>query len=340
MKKRYFFLIIYWLFLVSCQGNNDQKEQHISGVALGTTYHITFFSAKEFPAQEGIDSVFEAVNHSFSTYVSTSDISKINKGDTSIVVDHMFQDVFRLSQKIYTKTDGYFDPTVGNLVNAYGFGSEKLKTLDDPHTIDSLMQFVGLNKLRITSAGKIKKELPGVYLEFNAIGKGYAVDRVGVYLEQHDIKNYLVEVGGELRFQGKNITKKKPWRVGIDNPKQKDDDPEISTIIELKKGGMATSGNYRKFRIDTATGKKYVHTINPLTGETEKSRLISASVLAENCAMADGYATAFMAMGYKKARKKVKELDGIEVFFIYDDHGVSKSYATSGFKKHIFSNTD
>lgn len=318
--------------LNACRQDKNQAQSY-NGAALGTTYHIQFFSKEELNFEKGIDSVFEAVNRSMSTYLPTSDISRINKGDTTVVVDAMFKEVFALSKEINKATEGYFDPTVGNLVNAYGFGSEKLNISLDSTTIDSLMQYVGLDKISISKEGKLLKQNPHVYLEFNAIGKGYAVDRLGVFLEQNGVKNYIVEVGGELRTKGINKTNGKEWKVGIDNPLQTTEERTLSTVLKLKNRGMATSGNYRKYRFDSISGKKYVHTINPITGFSEKSRLLSASVLAKNCATADAYATAFMAMGFEKAKKTAQNLNGIEVFFLYDDAGKINSFFTKGFKK-------
>ena len=212
-------------------------------------------------------------------------------------------------------------------------GSENLKVQLDSTTIDSLLQFVGIEKVSITEEGKLVKMNPGVYLEFNAIGKGYAVDRIAKYLELHGAKNYLVEVGGELSAKGVNLDKNKPWRVGIDDPNQTEAQRTITSVLTLNDRAMATSGNYRKFRVDSVTGKKYVHTINPNTGLASKSNLLSASVLAENCALADGYATAFMAMGLEKSKETLEQLPSVDAFLIYDENGEVKTYATKGFQK-------
>ncbi|MFD2433521.1 FAD:protein FMN transferase [Mesonia maritima] len=202
MKK-----IIFTLFLTalifSCTEDKSEVTT-VSGNALGTTFHIKYFSTIDFDVETKVDSVFEAVNKSMSTYLANSDISKINKGDSTIQVDHMFREVFQLSKKINKKTKGYFDPTVGNLVNFYGFGADKI-SLPTEKTHDSLMNYVGLEKINLTENNYIKKENPQIYLEFNAIGKGYAVDRLSKMFENEKVKNYLVEVGGEIRASGKNL---------------------------------------------------------------------------------------------------------------------------------------
>lgn len=330
MKK--FFCLLAILSLVACNFNTSEVKTY-AGKALGTTYHIKFFSKEGFPVKKGIDSVFEAVNISMSNYQDNSDISKLNAGDTTIRVDHMFRDVFLLSKNIYKKTDGFFDPTVGNLVNAYGFGAQKEKLKMDSTTIDSLMNYVGFDMVSITKDNKIIKAKPGIYIDFNAIGKGYAVDRLGIYLESHGVENYLIEVGGECRAKGKNIHSEKTWRVGIDDPKEKKGERQITGILELKNKGLATSGNYRKFRYDSISGQKYVHTIDPKSGFVQKRNILSATVIAEDCATADAYATAFMAMGLKKAEAISKKLNGVDVYFVYNADGKMKTYASEGFKK-------
>lgn len=320
------------LILTACQSNGPETRAY-SGNALGTTYHIKFFSKQDLAVEKGIDSVFRVVNHSMSNYQDNSDISKLNAGDSTIKVDEMFRDVFLLSKDIYKKTDGFFDPTVGNLVNAYGFGAQKEKVKLDSTTIDSLMANVGFDKVAITKNNKITKENPAIYIDFNAIGKGYAVDRVGIYLESLGVKNYLVEVGGEVRTKGKNKNRETYWRLGIDDPSLKAGAGEMSGILELKNKSLATSGNYRKFKYDSITGQKYVHIIDPRSGYTQKRRILSASVLADNCATADAYATAFMAMGLKRSQALVKKLEAVDAFFIYDDNDEIKTFATKGFKE-------
>lgn len=323
-----------FLFLISC--GSDISEKVVSGEALGTTYNIIYFSEKEFPVEEGLDSVFEAINRSMSTYREGSDISRINRGESDIKVDSMFREVFSLSQKVYKESDGYFDPTVGDLVNMYGFGPEKGLVLIDSTTVDSLMEYVGLNKIQISEAGQVVKVSPQIYLDFNAIAKGYTVDVIGTYLEQNGVKNYLVELGGELLAAGENLSKGAPWTVGIDDPRQEAGSRKLKAAIALKDRAMATSGNYRKFRTDSLTGKKYVHTINPLTGYPEESNLLSATVLAETCALADAYATTFMAMGLHRSMSLLEELEQVDVYLVFSEpDGSISEYTTKGFEEVI-----
>lgn len=330
MKKLLFCLSI--ILFTGCQ-ESAYKENTVSGEALGTTYNIKYFSEKDLGMVDALDSIFRVVNKSMSTYQEDSDISRLNRGDSLVVVDSLFQKVFSLSQQIYRESGGYFDPSVGDLVNMYGFGPEKSLKVIDSATVDSLMVFVGLDKIKITPEGQVRKDFPEVYLDFNAIAKGYAIDLIGHYLDHQEVENYLVELGGELLGKGKNLQKDGNWVVGIDDPNQEEGSRTLIAGVELNDRAMASSGNYRKYRTDPETGATYVHTINPLTGYPEKSNLLSTSVLAENCALADGYATAFMALGVEKTRRILEDLENVDVYLIYTEDGEVKTYASKGFQE-------
>lgn len=269
-----------------------------------------------------------------STYIPSSDISRINSGDTTVIVDHMFKDVFELSQKVYKSTNGYFDPTVGPLVNAWGFGPGKQLTLDSTK-VDSLLRYVGFDKVSLTIDNQIKKASSEIFFDFNAIAKGYAIDRLGAMLNEKGVKNYLVEVGGEVLTKGINQLSGNKWSVGIDDP-QVEIGRELKSIVELENMAMASSGNYRKFRIDPETGEKYVHTIDPKTGYTKNSKILAASVIAQDCASADAYATAFMAMDLEESKKLLGNEDGLEAYIIFlDDNGAAQEFMTDGFRKMV-----
>jgi thiamine biosynthesis lipoprotein len=286
----------------------------LNGFVFGTTYHITYVNAQENNYQKSIDSLFYLMNRSLSTYMSMSDISKINTGDTTVVVDALFQEVYQKSKRIHTETDGYFDPTVGFLVNAWGFGPKKTKKNMDSIAVQKMMQLVGFDKIQLVK-GKIRKQDARIFLDFNSIAKGYGVDLIARFLEQKNIQNYLVEIGGEIRASGKN-SKQQHWRVAIEKPNT-DGTQSFQKTIELSNQSMATSGNYRKFRI-SKEGKKYVHTVNPKTGFATESNLLSVSVIStSDCADVDAYATAFMAMGFEKTRLFVENHPRLKVILIY-----------------------
>ena len=301
------------LAFVGCTSNTE--PQRLSGYALGTTYNITYFDNRAnsnlVPA---IDSVFYVLNKSMSTYIKNSDISKINRGNDQVVVDHHFKAVFNASKAVFTATQGFFDPTVGSLVNAYGFGPEEgLATLTASDR-DRLLALTGFEKVTLLKEGRILKTNPNIYLDFNAIGKGYAVDVLSSMMEKRfGYTNTLVEIGGELQAKGKHILKNSPWTVAIDTPNENIVERDLLRTLTLQNQALATSGNYRKFRIDEK-GNKYVHTINPFDGTAQPSKVLSASVIAADCMTADAYATALMSMPISKI--ETLPLDGIEYMLV------------------------
>lgn len=326
--------LIPFLFAVAilgyaCHSHRPAKQQN-SGNALGTSYTITYITDQEINYQKEIDSVFRAVNQSLSTYSPTSDISKINQGDSTLVVDQMFKDVFEISGKVHKVSQGYFDPTLGILTNVWGFGPEQPAQINSV-LIDSLLTYVGWNKVQLTSDNTLKKAHPAICLDFNAVAKGYAIDRLGVLLETKGIENYIIEVGGEVLAKGKNVTAQRQWAVGIDDP-QADTRRKPKLIVFLKNKALASSGNYRKFRIDPQTGEKYVHTLNPKTGYPKNSTILATSVLAHSCAVADAYATAFMVMDLEHTKQVLKNQPQLEAYMLYlDKDGNTQSFMTPGF---------
>ncbi len=335
MIKRTLFLLICSISFFGCE-KGLVKNQNV-GNALGTSYSILYIYEGKIDYQKEIDSVFQVMNQSMSTYIPDSDISKINRGDSTLVVDHMFQEVFNLSKRIHDVSNGYFDPTVGVLVNAWGFGPGEQMKLDSTR-VDSLLQYVGFDKVELTEANTIRKEKKEIYFDFNAVAKGYAIDRLAAMLDSKGIQNYLVEVGGEVLTKGTNLVTKKEWTVGIDDPLA-ENERKLKRIIRLKDKALASSGNYRKFRIDPETGEKFVHTINPKTGFTKNSKVLATSVLANSCAEADAFATAFMAMDLNDTRKLLlisNIIGGPEVYIIYlDEEGEVKEYMTPDFEALI-----
>jgi thiamine biosynthesis lipoprotein len=303
-------------------------------MAFGTSYSIIYLSKDSVNLQRGIDSVIRVVNNSMSTYLPDSDISRINQGDSTVQVDAMFREVLSLSKQVYSKTGGYFDPTVGILVNAWGFGPG-IQTEMDTTEVLRLMTFVGLDKISLTEDNRIRKGSPEIQLDFNAIAKGYAIDRLAAFLDENEIENYLVEVGGEVVAKGENRLKEKLWVVGIDDP-QIEFGRQLKITLNLKDEALASSGNYRKFRIDSITGQKYVHTIDPKTGFTKNSNVLAASVIAPTCALADAYATSFMAMDLEASLALLEAGENIDAYIIYlDQEGNVKEYFTPGFREKV-----
>jgi thiamine biosynthesis lipoprotein len=331
--KTYSVALIVFLF-IGCQSNI--QVQRVTGYALGTSYSVTYFDTKTNPeVLPAIDSVFYALNKSMSTYIPNSDISRINRGDQQVVVDHHFKTVLKKSQFVWKTTYGYFDPTVGTLVNAYGFGPENRIDSMTASVRDSLLTLTGLQKVTLTADDKIVKENPNIYIDFNAIGKGYAVDvLVELLHDQFRYENILVEIGGELRAVGINSIKNTPWTVAIDTPVNDNEKRDYLRTLQLSNQALATSGNYRKYRIDDA-GDKYVHTINPLDGRAKASSILSASVIASDCMTADAYATAFMSMPLSLVDGF--SIEGIEYLLVLSsEEGDYSLMASPGFPKLNF----
>jgi thiamine biosynthesis lipoprotein len=317
------------ILLVSCK--KEIKNTALSGEVFGTTFSIKFYSETEEDFLPQIDSLFKIVNHSMSTYMADSDISKISRNE-SVKIDEHFIKVFEASKIIYKATDGIFDPTIGDVVNAWDFGPEgKIANLDSLK-IDSLMLSVGFDKIKRIE-NTIIKEHPHAFIDFNAIAKGYGVDVIGEFLERQNIQNYIVEIGGEIRTKGTNIEKQQPWKVGVEMP-HFDGTQSILKAISLKNESMATSGTYRKFKVDE-NGNRYSHIIDTKTGYPSATNLLSISVIAENCMMADGYATAFKAMGIEKIKTFLQKHPEIKVFLIFEnDKKALETLSLNGFPEN------
>jgi len=325
MKK--VLILLYFLIFISCTNNKTLKYSKLKGLALGTSFNIKYHDKFDNINEKQIDSLIHLVNKSMSTYIPNSDISKINRGDTTVIVDNLFQEVFNKSNRIFKETNGFFDPTIGILVNAWGFGpDEQIKELDSLQ-ITSMLKFVGFDKVKIENE-QVIKIYNQTYIDFNAIAKGFAVDVIGRFLEQKRINNYLIEIGGEIRARGLNQSQK-PWSVAIEKPNF-DGSRSFQTKIELMNESIATSGNYRKFKIDSITGNRYAHTIDTKTGYPSKSNLLSASVIAKlDCADVDGYATALMAMGFNESKQFLQKHIELKAFLIYgDENGDIQTYKT------------
>lgn len=316
-------VILLATLVLSCEKENIK----LSGDVFGTTYHIQYFSKSHYNYQHKIDLLLANVNESMSTYTPDSEISMVNNNEDPRVDKH-FVRVFQEAKKIYQKTNGVFDPTIGLVVNAWDFGPEgKIQNLDSLK-IDSLMTFVGFDKVLLKDH-KIQKPL-GAYLDFNAIAKGYGVDVVGEFLEDQKITDYIVEIGGEIRCKGINIEKNKPWKVGVEMP-HFDGTQSIIKTIALTDASMATSGTYRKFKIDD-NGNRYSHIIDAKTGYPSKTNLLSISVIADQCMTADAYATAFKAMGIDGIKTFLKGHPELKVFLIFEnDKEELETMALNGF---------
>ena len=332
-----YLVFILTMVMVACQPSVNEKVYLIEGEAQGSTYHIKYIAERDENLKPAIDSILEVIDLSMSTYRSDSAISKINQGDTTMVVDEHFRKVFEASQQIWQESEGLFDPTVGVLVNAWGFGKQKISEADLPtdKKIDSLRKYVGFDKVALTEKNLIKKRYTEILFDFNAIAQGYTSDVVANYLSARGIKNYIVEIAGEMYLKGKNTVEDKSWTIGVENPLKPLDDRDLVATIQFTNQGLATSGNYRKVWTDS-NGRKYVHSINPLTGRATQSDVLSATVVAPSTMLADGYATMFMVMGLAKSKAFLEKHPDLAVLLVYsDDKHQEATYKTKSFEKLI-----
>ncbi len=335
MPKFIYFLPLL-ILIGSCSPNSDFEESNYTGYAQGTTFEIAYlYQDSDIDGIAAkLEDLFKAVDQSLSTYQENSLISQLNNGDT-ITPSAIFRTVHEKSIEVWQESEGYFDPTVGKLVRFWGFGPDARRSVDTSQ-VDSILRYVGIDKL--PKMGDTWLLPSGMELDYNAIAQGYTVDLICEMLESEGIRNYMVEVGGEMRCLGHNL-KEQAWRIGVDKPIEEIDyQDRYQFILGLDSLALATSGNYRKFWVDTANGMRYAHTINSKTGYPAKNRLLSASVLAPTCMEADAFATAFMSMGLQRSLAYLKNTEqDLEVYFIYTEAGKEdwQVYQSEGFKTRI-----
>ena len=317
-KKRLFWQIPFLLILLIgsiliIRQQRSMPYQHDSGTVFGTVYHITYQSSDNLQAE--IENELKKVDQSLSPFNETSIISRVNRNE-KVEVDGMFTEVFCLAEQISQDTDGAFDITVAPMVNVWGFGFKK-GVEPSKQVLDSIRTLVGYRKVKL--AGKhIVKQNPNIMLDCSAIAKGYGSDVVARFLKQKGIQNFMVEIGGEVVTFG-NSEKRVPWRIGVNKPTEDSlsTNGELQTVLNVTDIAMATSGNYRNFYYKN--GKKYAHTIDPKTGCPVQHNILSATVLAKDCAVADAYATSFMVMGLDGARKILEKHPELLAYLIYSD---------------------
>lgn len=301
-----------------------------SGMVFGTVYNITYECDSDL--HQAIKAELQKVDNSLSPFNDHSIITAINQNQ-DVKPDEMFLTVFNKAMEISCETDGAFDITVAPLVNAWGFGF-KNGTQPDRHQVDSLRRLIGYEKVTLAD-GRVVKQMPDIMLDCSAIAKGFGSDVVAHFLRQQGVKNFMVEIGGEIVTSGVN-PQRLPWKIGVTKPT---DDTlsvksEIQSVLNVTDLAMATSGNYRNFYYKG--GKKYAHTIDPKTGYPVQHSLLSATVLAKDCATADAYATSFMVLGIEGAKKVLEHHPELMVYFIYsDDKGQNAVWCSPSLKDKI-----
>lgn len=335
-KKRLIWQIPFLLFLVIgtviiIKQQKNINYQHDEGFIFGTIYHITYHSDTNLKKE--IEAELKKVDQSLSPFNKTSVISKVNRNDNP-VVDPMFKEVFLLAENISNETHGAFDITVAPLVNEWGFGFKK-GVEPTRQVIDSLKYIVGYQKVKLTPKNYVQKQDPRIMLDCSAIAKGYGCDVVARLLRKNGINDYMIEIGGEIVTRGFN-QKQEPWRIGVNKPTDDslNTSQELQTVLNVTDIAMATSGNYRNFYYKN--GKKYAHTIDPKTGYPVQHTLLSATVLAKDCATADAYATSFMVMGLEKAKEILNRHSELMAYLIYtNDDGKTEVWYSPSLKGKI-----
>ena len=306
-------LLIVGTVLIIRQQQSTPYQKN-AGLIFGTTYSVTYQCGEDL--QEEIEAELKKVDDEFSMFNSQSIVARLNNGEQP-ELSNDFIDVFKLAHQVSEDTNGAFDITVAPLVNAWGFGF-KHEQMPSKEQVDSLRELIGYRYVTLKDKN-ITMQKPGMMLDFSAIAKGYGVDVVARLLERHDIKNYMVEIGGEITTRGIN-PERVPWRIGVNKPSEDalNENHELQTILNVTDKSMATSGNYRNFYVKG--GKKYAHTIDPKTGYPVQHSLLSATVLTDRCAKADAYATSFMVLGMDGAKQILERHKELMAYLIYTDN--------------------
>jgi thiamine biosynthesis lipoprotein len=311
----------------------ELERYELSGHAQGTTWHISYYAADSVIAKTSIDNLFNEIDNSLSLYKPNSLITKFNQSERGVKMDTHLKKVVDKSLAINKETHGVFDVTVKPLVQAWGFGVNKTETPPDSITIKSILKYIGSDKIKIKNDSLIKKK-NGVEIDLNGIAQGYTVDVIAAFLDKKGVRNYLVEVGGEIRVKGKSVGGKK-FRIGIESPDDKGE-TLIKRILSVDNGAITTSGNYRKYKL--YGDKKISHLIDAKSGFPVFNEMISVTVWAKDAMTSDGFDNVFMNLGVKESLRYLKNRSDLAAYFIY--HKEDKTIAdtsSSGFNK-LFNN--
>lgn len=336
-------IVVTAIVLVGCQTASDTEPDMIRlyGQTMGTTFEVAYVDSQERIFDSAIDSLLVVVNNSMSTYIPNSTISTFNRlSDTSLFpIDYHFYTVYLLSKEIYRTTNGAFNPAVMPLVNFWGFGPEDHPPHVDSTVVDSLLAITDFSKVRGTKvvvAGETKYYLqkldPRIQLDFSAIAKGYGVDVLFRYLTDQHLSHVYVEIGGEIVVSAGED--RAPWVIGIEDPiNSKVDDRKALAYLSMKNGSVATSGNYRNIRV--IDGIKYTHSIDPATGFPAQNKTLSASIIAQQCAVADAMATACMVASPETAMQFVQTAGCEALLIVANDIGGEDTLQTPGFNEWL-----
>lgn len=333
-KSTIFILLILFILICGCGG---KKTVLFSGKTMGTTWHVKVvpgYLAKIENLEAKIKKRLQQINRSMSTFDKNSEISRFNemvRPFENFYISDDFLSVMLVAEELYVATDGSWDGTVNPLVDVWGFGKARENVeMPDKEEIRLVMRDIGFHGIEISEKGYIVKKNPSITLNLASIAKGYAVDQVAELIEKNGIKNFLVEIGGEVYASGVREDGEK-WRIGVNTPLKDAPHDQVYKVVALQNKAFATSGDYRNFfEID---GKRYSHVIDPLTGYPVSNGVVSVSVAADNCTFADGLATALMVMGKEKGVELTNRLENAECLIVVaEDDGVLRDYASKGFQ--------
>lgn len=326
--------LILIVFLVSLTSfcPDEWNRYTITGKAQGTTYSIVYYGKDSIVTKKMIDEKLIELDSSLSLYKSYSKINQFNNSEKGIVLDDHLLAVIKKSIIVNKETKGLFDITVFPLVEAWGFGIAKTKSIPDNSVILSILNCVNTELLEL-NGNYLSKKKPCVKIDLDGIAQGYSVDILADLLEKYDINNYVVELGGEIRVKGTKQPSGEKMKIGIESPSEDEFDLQpFNEIIKLNKGAVTTSGSYRKYY--ESNGHKITHIINPKTGYPQNNELISVTVFAEDAITADAYDNALMLMGLEKALDFVEKRKNIAAYFIYrNNSGTVSRKASSAFLK-------
>lgn len=317
--------------LTSFSISKEIRKYELVGQAQGTDYTITYYATDSLVSKSDIDSLLNEIDLSMSLYKKNSIITRFNQAGKTVKTDKFIRDVLKRSFEINTDTKGLFDITVAPLVQAWGFGPKETNQEPDSATIKNVLKCVGMQNLSL-QGDVLTKSKPCIHIDLNGIAQGYSVDLIAEYLEQKGLKQYVAELGGEIRVSGPKPNGES-IKIGVEGPGE-DGIPTIRHIATVNKGAITTSGNYRKFHQSGA--KTISHLINPKTGYPLNNEMISVTVYADDAITADGYDNSLMAMPIKEAINFVEKRKNLEAYFVYKNpQGKIVDTLTSGFKKLI-----
>lgn len=335
-----FFLVLCMgaLLLFSC--NNTKKTSklyEIEGKGGSVTYRVKYISADSINLKPAIDSLVKVVDLSISSYNPESIVAKINQGAVTTKVNDHFKNAFATAQKVWKESGGFYDPTIGVLVKAWGFGKELIQPISKLPTerqIDSLKRYVGFEKVHISDDDYVKKQNPAIQLDLTSVLRGYTADVISNFLKSKGIENFYVKVDGEGFVLGRDIVNNTPWRVEAEDPYELNNDYQ-EVILNLNNESISTDENYRRVWID-GTGKRFVHIINPFTGYPMTGEMLSATVIAKTALESDAYSTMFMIIGLEKSKEFLAKHPELKALLVYSDQNNEvKTYKTQNIEPLI-----